>query len=266
MHAAARNPAVADAAFRQAIDLAADSAAARYYYAQFLRTQRNDVDASIELIERALELAPDEPRLLLESVRCNVETLSFEKGREDLMDLLFSGRRVTPAVARETWHLNVEYWVVRACFETLTREHERALSCLEQLRKDIESAPAVAFPSLLVPLQRAFGPAWWIRDSVLTEGASARLEALLAWLKGQRGLRVPNAVALSDDIAFGTVKFTEPDQEYGFLQSIDHGDVFFNRRNCTDRNDFDLLKPGLTIYYRPAASERGRRAIDVSVS
>lgn len=265
VHAAARNVAVADSAFRSALDLADDTAALNFFYAQFLRTARRDLDKALDYISRALMKAPDAPRILLESVRCHMETLSFTAARESLTELLFNDRSVSPAVAREMWQLNIEFWITKANFSIQTRGYLDALSALESMRRDIEGSPPSVLPTIRRQLSGAFGSAWCSVEEAPDEAVKARATAFLEWLKSQKGVRVPSTVPISDELSFGTIRFADQEKQFGFIGTDDYGDVFFHRSACVVLSDFDLMKAGVGVSYRSAASEKGRKALDVAI-
>ena len=266
VHAAARNVAVADTAFRTALELSGDSAALDYFYAQFLRTGRRDLDAALDHVSQALTKAPDAPRILLEAVRCNLETLTFSTARESLTDLLFGERSVSTSVAQETWHLDVEFWITKANFAVHTKDYADAVSSLEGMRRDIESAPPSVLSVIKRQLARSYGSTWCCIEESDDDGVRARSIEFLSWLRSQKGVRTPSTVPMSDELSFGTIKFTNQEKEYGFIGSPDFGDIFFHRSACAVLTDFSLMKSGVGVSYRPAATEKGRKALDVAIT
>lgn len=266
VHGAARNVAVADAAFRTALGLAEGSAPLHFFYARFLRGVRHDVDSAVTQLTRALELDPAHPMLQLELARCNLEVLEFAAARFYIDDLLAGARTMAPPLLQEVWRLDLEYWVVRANFAVQTKAHGDAAGSLEAIRRAVDSAPPSVLGTLRAGLAKAVGAAWCCINESAEAGVRARGEEFLRWLRSQKGFRLPYTVPLSDDTDFGAIKFVDLVKQFGFIDTADHGEIYFNRSAMTTVSDFSLLKNGTAVEYRLAASERGRKAIDVALA
>ena len=103
--------------------------------------------------------------------------------------------------------------------------------------------------------------------AVRTPGsARTRAQALVEWLRSLKGVREPNTVAISDELCFGIIKFTDPVKEFGFIGTADQGDLFFHRGGCAVPTEFALMKAGVRVSFRPAASEKGRKALEVAIT
>lgn len=92
-----------------------------------------------------------------------------------------------------------------------------------------------------------------------------RAGEVLRWLRTQKGVWAPSTVPISDELSFGRIKFANQEKEYGFIGTDDFGDIFFHRSGCTVPADFVLMKAGVGVSYRPAATEKGRKALDVAI-
>lgn len=268
VHAAARNVAVADAAFRTALGLMDDSAPLCYFYAQFLRGVRHDIDAALGQLARGLEIDAGAPQVLIENARCNLEALAFAEARSSIDDLLMN-RQLSPAVERDAWRLNCDFWIASANFAAETKGYFDAMAALESLRRDVGSAPPSVSTALQSSLPRAIGAAWCCVTECPEEGIKQRAQEFLRWLRSQRGFRSPYAVPLSDSMSFGWVKYVDRTREFGFINSEAHGEVYFNRGAMRIASDFDLLRGGpygTHVEYRLAASEKGRKGLEVAIA
>jgi cold shock CspA family protein/tetratricopeptide (TPR) repeat protein len=265
VHAAARNVVVADAAFRTAIDLAPKSAPTHYFYARFLREVRRDVDAALEEISKALDAGGREPELLLEGARCNLEALSFGAARAQIDDLLADLGTSTSNIAAETWGQSAEFWLAKANFSVQTRDYMDVVACLESLRRDVEACPGPLLAAPRFAAQRSIGAAWCCEAECKDEGVLARARGYTSWLKRLKGIRLPATVRLSDVTAYGSVKFVNREKGWGLMSSSQHGEVYFTRMALVQAGEFELLRGGVSVSYILAASDRGRRALDVRI-
>ena len=261
----AGNVVVAEAAFQTALSLAQKSAPLRYFHARFLREIRRDVDAALGEVSVALGLANGEPQLLLEGVRCNLETLAFSAARGQLDELLSDHKAHAGPVGAATWQLSAEYWLTKANFDVQTKDFHGAVACLEALRRDTEACPKSLIDSLRPVLQRSAGAAWCCLSECSNDGVQARAAEYSHWLASQKRLRIPITIRLSDQVTYGSVKYYDDGKAFGFINSRDHGEVYFNRSALLHLDDARLLRPSISVSYVLAASERGRRALDVKI-
>lgn len=137
--AASKNLRAADEAFRAAIDIEPVSAPLRLFYAAFLREGRHDVDSALAQVDIALKNLPDDPYILLEHARCNLDILSFETAKNSIDRALVLARKATDQV--DVWQLNAEYYQRLAGFSIDTRNYARATVALVDLQFQFEKAP-----------------------------------------------------------------------------------------------------------------------------
>jgi LuxR family glucitol operon transcriptional activator len=263
VHGAARNVAVAEAAFQTALGLTLPSAPLFYFYAKFLREVRHEFDGALEYLDKASALDPNAPHLVLDSVRCHLELLAFSSARAALNDLLIGTRVWAPHVERDLWRLQTTFHVVLANFATETKDYLTAIAALEGLMGVVETCPPTVASAVRESVPRALGAVWCCINESNDEGIQARARGVLLWLQGLKGLRLPHTALLAEGRGFGEVKFVDQTREFGFISSTDHGEIFFRRSSMDVFADFQLLKPGVPVSYLLGASERGRRAIHV---
>lgn len=73
--------------------------------------------------------------------------------------------------------------------------------------------------------------------------------------------------APSDPLAFikntGVIKSTRPDKGYAFLTDTQGKDRFFHRTAMNNPADFDVLLPGVYVFFTPIEHSKGPRATRV---
>src|SRR5262249_17339527 len=159
-----------------------------FFYAQFLREMRHDVDGAVQQLEVALELDPSSARVMIQIARCNLEILSFSPARESLDDLILRMASLDRAVARDVWRLNAEDFGAHGNFSTQTKEYAGAMGSLEGLRREVGIAPPSVLDAVKPIVARAIGAVWCCINESNDDGVRVRAEAFLSWLRGLKGL------------------------------------------------------------------------------
>lgn len=78
---------------------------------------------------------------------------------------------------------------------------------------------------------------------------------------------LPPSYQPSDPLAFikhtGVIKSVRPDRGYAFLTDTQGEDRFFHRSSMNNPADFDVLLPGVYVFFTPIKHAKGPRATRV---
>lgn len=81
------------------------------------------------------------------------------------------------------------------------------------------------------------------------------------------GSTCPPTYLPSDPLAFikntGVIKSVRPDRGYAFLTDTQGEDRFFHRSSMNNPADFDVLLPGVYVFFTPIKHAKGPRATRV---
>lgn len=266
IHERAGNTAIAQSQYDMAVTQAPEAPAVRLYYARFLRSSRQDVDGAVAQLEVGLKLDPDAPALKIELIRCLIQILSFSEARSHIQDLILRFSEQSKTVPEDLLRLACDCYVAEANFAAGILEHSLILSALEGLRREVDAIPNSRLRAVLPRIALGIGALWCVCNESEDDGALTRASVLVEWMQKLPGIRLPYVVNLSDEVVFGSVKFTHPTSDYGFIEDVNGADLFFSKSTLVSSDDFVLLKPGQRVCFQPRASGRGRRAIDVEIA
>lgn len=260
--AASSNLRAADTAFQAALEIEPQSAPLRLFYAAFFREVRHDIDAALIQVAVALHEAPDDPYVLLEHARCNLDLLAFDAARKSIERAVQLARKGGDQA--EAWLLAMQLAQREAIFALETGDYRRAAETLGAVRQVFERSPIALHSQLGRYVAESYGTAWCIINESDSPPLVDTARASVSWLQGIPGLRSPASVILSNDRTVGQVRWRNPSQPFGFVVTEDNIDVFLSRSNMRVPSDFDLLHAGSAVSFVMAAGEKGRKALDAT--
>lgn len=170
----------AQAAYEAAIDLRADHAPLRFWFAQFLLRQQDLVGASLQIAE-AERLCPGATHILIEAARVRLYKRLYAECREYLTPLI-TDESLREVGRRKAWDLFLQAYVREADNEREQKNPLRCLECLELLHSSYEAVPnTLVDQKMRDHVAKAVPTLLWVQTRLRDASEASRLKALADW-------------------------------------------------------------------------------------
>lgn len=268
IHAQFGNILAAKNAYEAAYGLAENDVNLIIWYAGFLMRNENDFEAAKDLLEKALNLSPNNVHAKLERARLMMSLEDFRGAKDELYKIKPSILSAPKRMARVYWDLLMQISDRRADKMRLEADYEGVLDSVEDYLKDFEGMPRDCIDhrhtkrinSLCRTLQIA---AQHLYDHDLSERCDGLLDKLRTEMDYVLGAPRASSRSFSlfqNDIAEGTIVSL---LDYsGFVSCSSFEENIYFRRGDFPPSESSFLKVGDRMKFRMGQNRNGICAVD----